>query len=66
MIYVDKSRKSKKNCYLVLKSLKSFAFSGCSLLEQIIIPPSVKSIESYAFSGCFSLTLKNEIAFFLF
>lgn len=38
-----------------MSDIKQFAFSGCSSLTEITIPPSVKLIDQFAFSGCSSL-----------
>lgn len=39
-----------------VKQIGSQAFSGCTTLMTVTIPPSVTSIASYAFAGCRSLT----------
>ena len=38
------------------KTLKKFAFYGCTSLERITIPASVTTIESFALHGCTALT----------
>lgn len=38
-----------------VKTIQSYAFSGCSRLNNLVIPDSVQSIGSYCFKGCESL-----------
>lgn len=39
-----------------LTYIDAYAFSGCSNLQEVIMPDSVTSIQSYAFANCTSLT----------
>ena len=38
-----------------LQRIGSTAFSGCSSLSRIEIPPSITSIDDFAFNGCTAL-----------
>ncbi|MDE6656772.1 MAG: leucine-rich repeat domain-containing protein, partial [Anaeroplasmataceae bacterium] len=39
-----------------LHAIDSYAFSGCTGLEDVVIPESVSEIGSYAFENCFEMT----------
>ena len=43
-----------------VEKIESGAFSGCSALNNVVIPASVKTIGESAFSGC-SVTFKRNI-----
>ena len=62
VLYIDnhliKANSSITSCSIKdgVKTIASFAFSGCTLLANITIPSSVINIGDSAFSGCTSLT----------